>query len=179
MFEWLRMLLSSRLLPGLVHEIVFRHTHAELNLMDVEASEIFLFLGLKGSDTHITINNRLSGVWGVEETLILPPHDKAHRFRVSFKQTERQLEIWNDAAAYVFQRCDASTAKRVAFSRLSGVDNPSGSLSFRVMTPETMGIEVGYQILKHRVARLEQQGLTLGDEVPNTVPKQSEVGARK
>ncbi|MCZ8336190.1 MAG: hypothetical protein O9328_18160 [Rhodobacteraceae bacterium] len=173
------MLLSSRLLPGIVHEIFFRHPQAELHLMDAEASDIFLFLGLKGSDTHLTINNRRGGIWGVEEKLILPPHDDAHRLKVSFKLTERQVEIWNAAAALEFVRCDASIAKGIAFSRLAGVDNPLGSLSFRVMTPEAMGIEIGYQVLNHRIARLEKVGLSLADEGLDPTPEQDEVGESK
>lgn len=177
MSECVLMLQSSRLLPGIVHELVFRHTQAELQLMDAEASDIFLFLGLKGSDTHLTINTKLGGAWGVEEKLILPPHDHPHRLKVSFKLTDRQVEIWNDAAAHAFTRCNASTANRIAFSRLSGVENPLGSLSFRVMTPEAMGIEIGYQILSHRVARLEKLGVSLDEGVSGKVPAQSELGA--
>lgn len=178
MFECVPMLQASRLLPGIVHELRFNSTQAEMHLMDAEASDIFLFLGLKGSDTHLTINTKLGGVWGAEEKLILPPRDHPQHRRVSFKLTERQVEIWNDAAAHAFQRCNAAMAARISFSRLSDVENPLGSLSFRVMTPEAMGIEIGYQVLNHRVARLEKIGRSLVEGLPNPTPTQNEVDAK-
>lgn len=159
------MIQSSRLLPGIVHELEFHDPNGELALMDAEASDILFYLGLKGSDTHLTINNQVGGVWYPEETLVLPPHDNPRRYMVWFKLTESRIEIWNDAAVHYFSRCSSSAASRIALSRLSGVANRSGSLSFRVMTPEAMALEIGYKVLARRVDRLEQKGILPNGEM--------------
>lgn len=158
------MIQSSRLLPGIVHEVSFKHLHASLHLMDAEAADTFLFIGLKNLDGELTINDCIGGTWGGEQKLILPPQDNPRRLTVWFKRTEKQIEIWNDAAVLNFARCDAVRASRVALSRLEGADNSTRSLTFRVMTPEAMAAEISYHVLNRRIDRLERLGLPLQDQ---------------
>ena len=158
------MIQSSRLLPGIVHEITFRHLNAAIHMMDAGATDTYLFVGLKNLDGELTINDCIGGAWGAEERLILPPPDNPRRLTAWFKFTGTQIEVWNDAAVHVFSRVDAARAGRVALSRLQGVDNPSRSLTFRVMTPEAMDAEIGFHVLNRRLERLEGRGLALADE---------------
>ena len=154
------MIQSSRLLPGIVHEITFRHLNAAIHLMDVAAADTYLFVGLKNLDGELTINDCIGGVWGAEERLVLPPQDNPRRLTAWFKFTGTQIEVWNDAAVHVFSRVDAARAGRIALSRLQGVDNPSRSLTFRVMTPDAMDAEISFQVLNRRLEQLEGRGLS-------------------
>lgn len=158
------MIQTSRLLPGIVHELTFRHLNAAIHLMDAGATDTYLFVGLKNLDGELTINDCIGGRWGPEERLILPPPDNPRRLTAWFKFTGTQIEVWNDAAVHLFPRVDAPRAGRIALSRLQGVDNPSRSLTFRVMTPEAMDAEIAFHVLNRRLDRIEAQGLSLAED---------------
>lgn len=159
------MIQTTRLLPGIVHEISFQYAHASLHLMDVSAENILFFAGLKAPDGPIVLNDRLNDAWGTEETMIVPDGGAPRRFSLWFKFTGNAIELWNDRISHVFRRFDVDRANQTALSRLQGVDNPSRSLAFRVMTPEAMSAEIGYHVLGRRIDRLESRGLALsGDD---------------
>lgn len=160
------MIQTTRVLPGIVHEISFQYPHASLHLMDVAAENILFFAGLKGPDGPLVLNDRINEAWGAEETMILPPGGAARRFSLWFKFNGTAIELWNDAVSHVFRRFDKERVGQVAVSRLQGVDNPTRSLAFRVMTPEVMAAEIGYQVLNRRIDRLEAAGLSLRGDDP-------------
>lgn len=166
------MLQTTRLLPGIVHEISFQHPHASLHLMDVAAENILFFAGLKGPDGPLVLNDRLNGAWGPEETMILPPAGAPRRFTLWFKFNGAAIELWNDAVSQVFRRVDKERVGQIALSRLQGADNPTRSLAFRVMTPEVMAAEIGYHVLGRRIDRLEAAGQSLrGDDPAVATPE--------
>ncbi|MCJ1903262.1 hypothetical protein MR829_23370 [Paracoccus versutus] len=154
------MIQTTRILPGIVHEISFQYPSSSLQLMDVMAEDIFFFAGLKSSDGPIILNNRINNAWGSEETVIVPPDGSARRLSLWFKFNGSEIELWNDHVSHVFRRFNGECAAQTGLSRLQGVENPGRSLAFRVMTPEAMAAEIGYQVLNRRIDRLEAAGIS-------------------
>ncbi|WP_028029718.1 hypothetical protein [Gemmobacter nectariphilus] len=153
------MIQTTRILPGLVHEISFQHPHSSLQLLDAEAANVLFFAGLRGPDGPIVLNDRIGESWGAEETMILPADGSARRFSLWFKFTGSTIELWNEQVSHVFRRYDSARAGKTYLSRLQGLENPGRSLAFRVMTPEAMAAEIGYHVLHRRIDRLEAAGL--------------------
>lgn len=149
------MLQTSRLFPGIVHELSFRHLDSALHMLDGDGGDTLFFIGLKNLDGELTLNDRIGGCWGAEEKLILPPHDNPRRFTAWVKLTPDGVDIWNDAASHLFTRCTPLRAQQISLARLQGVDNPGNSLSFSVLTPEAMSAEIWFHTLNRRLMQME------------------------
>lgn len=120
--------------------------------------DILFFLLHRRDDRgqSLVINDRMDGVWGSEERIVIPPEVANDRLTAGFKFSGEAMDVWNEIGVLQFQRFDKARCDSVRFVRLNNdAHNRRNSLFYTLETLDSTLAHIEAHMLHRRLEALE------------------------